>query len=191
MIRNLTRTRQLVTRVRVGVRFASQASASAQKVPVAEDALKPASLESPPSERVQDIASQITRLSLLETSQLVAVLKSQLGITDAMMAVPAAGSASVQQTAGAAASGGDADQKTAQPEAPKKTKFSLKLVKIDAAQKAKVIREIKNLIPNINLVEAKKFVESAPKVVRENISKEDCDKIKAALEAVGATVEVE
>ena len=54
-----------------------------------------------------------------------------------------------------------------------------------------MIREIKNILPNANLVEAKKFVESAPKLIRENVPKDEAEKIKKALEAVGAVVLME
>jgi large subunit ribosomal protein L7/L12 len=64
------------------------------------------------------------------------------------------------------------------------------LTKIDAAQKAKVIKEVKQVMPNMNLVEAKKFVENLPQTLKENVPKEDVEKLKKALEAVGAAVEV-
>ena len=67
----------------------------------------------------------------------------------------------------------------------------MKLEKFDAAAKAKIIKEIKALIPGANLVEAKKFVESVPKVIRENVPKEEAEKIKKTLEALGATVLLE
>ena len=72
-----------------------------------------------------------------------------------------------------------------------KTLFTVKLEKIDAASKAKIIKEIKGLLPGANLIEAKKFVEGAPKVIRENLSKEEAEKIKKTLEAVGATILLE
>lgn len=72
-----------------------------------------------------------------------------------------------------------------------KTEFTIRLEKIDIALKAKVIREIKNLIPGCNLVEAKKFVESVPKVIKESVPKEEAEKIKATLEGFGATVILE
>jgi large subunit ribosomal protein L7/L12 len=71
-----------------------------------------------------------------------------------------------------------------------KTEFNLKIEKVDAATKAKVIREVKNLA-GLNLVEAKKFVESVPKVLKESISKDEAEKLQKALEAVGATVVLE
>lgn len=73
-------------------------------------------------------------------------------------------------------------------EAPKeKTMFNLKLESFDAKSKPKIIKEVKNLL-GLSLVESKKFVESAPKVLKENVVKEDAEKIKAALEAVGGKV---
>ncbi|RKO83224.1 ribosomal protein L7/L12 [Blyttiomyces helicus] len=72
-----------------------------------------------------------------------------------------------------------------------KTEFTVKLEKFDAASKAKIIKEIKTLIPGASLVEAKKFVESVPKVIRENVPKDEAEKIKKLLEGLGATVSLE
>lgn len=69
-----------------------------------------------------------------------------------------------------------------------KTEFSVTLEKFDPASKAKVIREIKSILPSLNLVEAKAFVEGAPKLVKEKLKKEEAEKLKATLEAIGATV---
>lgn len=92
----------------------------------------------------------------------------------------------------ASAAGGEAPAAAVEEEKPvAKSEFTVKLEKIDAAQKAKVIREIKNIITGCNLVEAKKFVESAPKVVKENVPKEEAEKMKKLLESVGATVVLE
>ena len=66
--------------------------------------------------------------------------------------------------------------------------FKVTLEKFDAAAKAKIIKEVKGLLPGANLVEAKKFVESVPKVIREDVSKEEAEKMKKTLEALGATV---
>lgn len=71
---------------------------------------------------------------------------------------------------------------------PPKTEFRLVLEKFDPTCKAKVIREIKQLLPQLNLVEAKAFVESAPKVIMEKVKKEDGEKIKKTLEELGATI---
>lgn len=93
----------------------------------------------------------------------------------------------VAAAAPAAAAAEDAPQEKAE----EKTLFTVKLEKIDTASKAKIIKEIKGLLPGANLIEAKKFVEGAPKVIRENLSKEEAEKIKKTLEAVGATILLE
>lgn len=65
------------------------------------------------------------------------------------------------------------------------------MTKIDAAQKAKVIKEVKGVMPNMNLVEAKKFVENLPQTLKSNVPKDEVEKLQKALEAVGAAVEVQ
>ncbi|CAO3664788.1 hypothetical protein G6F70_006016 [Rhizopus microsporus] len=130
--------------------------------------------------KITAIVDQIEGLTLLQTSELVAQLKTRLNIQDIAMpvAMPTAGS-------GAAPAAPAEEEKPAE-----KTEFNIKIDKVDAAAKAKVIREVKNLA-GLNLVEAKKFVESVPKVLKENVPKEEAEKLKKALEAVGATVNLE
>lgn len=72
-----------------------------------------------------------------------------------------------------------------------KTIFTLRLESFDAAAKAKVIREVKSIVPNMNLMEAKKFAESVPQVLKENVPKEEAEKLKAAFEALGAKIVME
>lgn len=87
--------------------------------------------------------------------------------------------------------GGAAAAAPAEEEKPaEKTEFSIKIEKVDAATKAKVIREVKNLA-GLSLVDAKKFVESVPKVLKETVPKDEAEKLKKALESVGATVTLE
>jgi large subunit ribosomal protein L7/L12 len=71
-----------------------------------------------------------------------------------------------------------------------KTLFNLKLESFEAGSKPKVIKEIKNLL-NLSLVDSKKFVESAPKLMKEGVPKEDAQKIVDALKALGAVVVME
>ncbi|KAJ2016286.1 54S ribosomal protein L12, mitochondrial [Coemansia sp. S680] len=134
------------------------------------------------SAKVTSIVDKVAELTLLETSQLVEALKAKFNITEAVQVVSGAGASS----GGAAAAEAPVEEKPVE-----KTEFKVKLEKIDAAQKAKVIREIKNLIPDMNLVAAKKFVESAPKVIKDSVPKDEAEKIKKALEAVGATIVLE
>ncbi|TPX67923.1 hypothetical protein SpCBS45565_g03471 [Spizellomyces sp. 'palustris'] len=132
--------------------------------------------------KITKIVDQIATLTLLETAGLVSSLKARLNIQD--IAMPVAVPASAGNAAAAAAP--VAEEKPAE-----KTEFKVKLEKFDAASKAKIIKEIKGMIPGANLVEAKKFVESVPKVIRENVNKEDAEKMKKTLEALGATVILE
>lgn len=78
----------------------------------------------------------------------------------------------------------------AAPAAAEKTLFTLKLQGIDGASKAKVIKEVKGLL-GLSLVDSKKFVESAPKMMKENVPKEDAEKIIATMKEIGATVVME
>ena len=74
------------------------------------------------------------------------------------------------------------------PPPREKTEFDVVLIG-DGGKKINVIKEVR-AITGLGLTEAKTLVESAPKAVKEGISKADADKIKAQLEAAGATVEL-
>ena len=78
----------------------------------------------------------------------------------------------------------------AAPAAAEKTLFTLQLQEFDASAKAKVIKEVKSLL-GLSLVESKKFVESAPKMMKENVTKEDAEKIIATMKDLGAKVTME
>lgn len=65
------------------------------------------------------------------------------------------------------------------------------MVKFDDKQKVALIKEIKSLFEGMNLVQAKKFVESCPTVVKEDLSKEDAEKMKESLTKIGAVIEIE
>jgi large subunit ribosomal protein L7/L12 len=66
----------------------------------------------------------------------------------------------------------------------------VKLKSFDAGAKAKVIKEVKNLL-GLSLVESKKFVESAPKTMKENVPKDEADKILATMKELGAVVDID
>ncbi|KAG1756040.1 ribosomal protein L7/L12 C-terminal domain-containing protein [Suillus lakei] len=136
----------------------------------------------PPSDpKIGRIVDDISGLTLLQAADLVTLLKSRLNIQE--IAMPAAS---------AAAPAAAAVEEAAVEEKPKeKTIFNLKLESFDAAAKPKIIREVKALIPNLTLIDAKKFVESVPQVLKENMPKEDADKLKAVLEKLGAVVVLE
>lgn len=98
------------------------------------------------------------------------------------------GFAAAAPAAAAPAAAEEAEEEA--PAAAEKSLFTLKLQAFDAAAKAKVIKEIKSLL-GLSLVDSKKFVESAPKMMKENVAKDEAEKIIAAMKELGATVVME
>lgn len=90
----------------------------------------------------------------------------------------------------AAPAAAPAEEEEAAPAAQEKTLFNLKLEKFDTASKPKVIKEIKSML-GLSLVDSKKFVESAPKMMKEGVPKEEAEKIVETLKAIGATAVME
>jgi large subunit ribosomal protein L7/L12 len=76
------------------------------------------------------------------------------------------------------------------PKVEEKTLFNLKLQSFDGTSKPKVIKEIKQLL-GLSLVDSKKFVESAPKMMKEAVPKEEGEKIVEMMKALGAVVAME
>ena len=131
------------------------------------------------SERVEAVYSTLINMRLSEVNQLVEKLKSNFNI--------------VSIASSATAAPGPSSSTSATPVAQKeaKTEYNVILQKIDASNKAKIIREIKVLLPSLNLVEAKNFVESAPKLIKDKVKQEEANSIKTTLEALGAHVSLE
>ncbi|KAF3483507.1 50S ribosomal protein L12 [Arthroderma uncinatum] len=132
----------------------------------------------PTSEKITKIVDQISQLTLLETADLVASLKTRLNIPDLPVGGFAAGP-------GGPAPAAAVEEEEAAPAAQEKTLFNLKLESFDAGSKAKIIKEVKSML-GLSLVESKKFVESVPKVIKESVPKEEAEKIVATLKALGA-----
>jgi large subunit ribosomal protein L7/L12 len=121
---------------------------------------------------VADIIEQIDKLTVLELADLVKQLEEKYGVSAA---------APVAMVAAPAAAGGAA---------PAEEKTSFDVILADAgAEKIKVIKAVRE-ITNLGLTEAKAFVESAPKPVKEGVAKDEAEKIKAKLEEAGAKVEI-
>ncbi|KAI9574513.1 ribosomal protein L7/L12 C-terminal domain-containing protein [Boletus coccyginus] len=142
----------------------------------------PSSAAPPVDPRIGRIVDDISGLTLLQAADLVSLLKSRLNIQE--IALP---SASVPAPAAAA----PAEEAAAEEKPKEKTIFNVMLNSFDATAKPKIIREVKALVPNLTLIDAKRFVESVPKVLKENLSKEDADKLKSTFEALGAVVVLE
>ncbi|KKK19210.1 hypothetical protein P175DRAFT_0449435 [Aspergillus ochraceoroseus IBT 24754] len=135
----------------------------------------------PVNPKITQIVDQISQLNLLETADLVASLKSRLNIPD----LPVGGFAMAPGAGAGGAAAAPVEEEEAAPPAQEKTLFNLKLEAVDAASKAKVIKEVKTLL-GLSLVDSKKFVESVPKVLKESVPKEEAEKIIETLKAVGA-----
>ncbi|KAI9807775.1 MAG: hypothetical protein M1825_005080 [Sarcosagium campestre] len=136
--------------------------------------------------KISPIVDQISQLTLLETADLISTLKTRLNIPDAPLAF--AGGAA--PGAGGAAAAAAAPEEDEAPAAQEKTLFTLKLSSFEATAKPKIIKEIKGML-GLSLVDSKKFVEAAPKVMREGVPKEEAEKIVASLKALGGVVVME
>jgi large subunit ribosomal protein L7/L12 len=118
------------------------------------------------------LVDQLSELTVLEAAELSKLLEEKWGVSAAAaVAAPAAG-------------GGGA----AAPAAEEKTEFDVILTG-DGGKKINVIKEVRALT-GLGLTEAKSLVESAPKAVKEGVSKDEAEKVKKQLEEAGATVEL-
>ena len=115
------------------------------------------------------LVTELSGKTVLEIAELVKMLEEKWGVSAAVAAAPAAGGA------GAAA-------------VEEKTAFDV-VLKEAGANKINVIKEVRALT-GLGLAEAKALVEGAPKTVKEGVTKEDSEKMKKALEAAGAKVEI-
>jgi len=119
----------------------------------------------------EDVLNWVRQASMLELSQLVKAIEEEFGVTAAapMMAMAAAAPA-------------------AAAEEVVQTEFDVVLASV-GQQKIQVIRVVRE-ITALGLKEAKDLVDGAPKPVKEKVSREEADQLKARLEEVGATVEI-
>ena len=121
---------------------------------------------------LKDFAEQLVSLSVKDVNELATILKDEYGIEPAAAAVAVAG-----PTAGGGDAGGD-DQ----------TEFDVVLTAAGGAKLA-VVKLVKELT-GLGLKEAKAIVDSAPKAVKEGVSKDEAEALKAQLEEAGAEVEL-
>jgi len=126
------------------------------------------------SSAIDDIMNAVKKMNVLELSELVKALEEEFGVTAAApMAI-------------AAPAGGAPAEAAAEVE--EKTEFNV-ILKDFGANKINVIKAVRELTA-LGLKESKDLVESAPKPIREGVSKEDAASMKDKLEAAGATVEI-
>ena len=119
----------------------------------------------------QEILEAIESMTLLQVKELVDEMKEKFGVTGAIA------------VAGGAAAGAAA--------APAEEQTEFDAILVDAgSEKIKVIKAVREVVSGLGLKEAKEFVESAPKTIKEGVSKEEAEKIAEQFKAVGATVEI-
>ncbi|HMY84610.1 MAG TPA: 50S ribosomal protein L7/L12 [Saprospiraceae bacterium] len=123
---------------------------------------------------LKSFAEQLVNLTVKEVNELAAILKEEYGIEPAAAAVAVAGPV-------AGGGGGEAA-------AAVQTEFDV-ILKSAGANKLAVVKEVKNLL-NLGLKEAKDIVDAAPAPLKNGVSKDEADSIKAALDAAGAEVEI-
>jgi large subunit ribosomal protein L7/L12 len=121
---------------------------------------------------LEKIVDELSSLTVLEAAELAKLLEEKWGVS-------AAAAVAVAAAPGAAAAAAPVEEKT---------EFTVVLAAA-GDKKIEVIKEVR-AITSLGLKEAKDLVEGAPKPVKEGVSKEEAEKIKAALEKVGAKVEL-
>jgi large subunit ribosomal protein L7/L12 len=127
------------------------------------------------SEKTTKLIEEIKNLTVLELSDLIKSLEEEFGVSAA---------APVTVAAAPAASGNGAA-----PEEEEKTEFNVVLKEV-GPEKIKVIKVVRE-VTGLGLKEAKDLVDGAPKVVKENVSKDEAASIEAKFKEVGAAVSIE
>ena len=122
------------------------------------------------SEKITALIEEVKALTVLELSELVKALEEEFGVSAAAMAAPAAGAAAAEAV-------------------EEKTEFDVVLAGFDAAAKIKVIKVVRE-VTGLGLAEAKAAVEGTPKTLKEAVSKDEAEALKAKLEEVGTKVEL-
>lgn len=122
------------------------------------------------SEKFQDLVSKIESLSVVELAELTKILENKFGVSANVMtsAAPAAATEAVVE---------------------EKTSWNV-LLKDAGSQKIQVIKALREVL-GLGLQEVKAMTDSAPKVVKEGLNKNDAEDLKKKLEAAGATVELQ
>lgn len=127
------------------------------------------------SDKLEKIAKEIERLTVIELAELSKYLEEKFGVS----AMPVAAAAAPAASASAEAS---ADKE-------EKTSFTVNLT--DAgANKLAVIKAVREILPNLGLMDAKKLVESAPKELLANVKKDQAEEAKKKIEAAGGKVDL-
>ncbi len=122
------------------------------------------------SEKILNLIEEIKNMTVLELSELVKAIEEEFGVTAAAPMAAVAGPAA------------------AEAPAEEQTEFNVILAAV-GAEKIKVIKVVRE-ITGLGLKEAKDLVDGAPKPVKEGVSKQEAEELKAKLEEVGAGIEI-
>jgi large subunit ribosomal protein L7/L12 len=122
---------------------------------------------------IQKLIDEISKLTILEVSELVKAMEEKFGVSAAPVAVAAA-----------SATGGRAEEKKEE-----QTSFDV-ILKAGGANKISVIKAVRELVPTLGLKEAKDLVEAGNKEVLNGVNKEKAEEAKKKLTEAGATVEL-
>ena len=125
------------------------------------------------SEKITALIEEVKNLTVLELSELVHALEDEFGVS---AAAPAAVAVAAAPAAAAEA-------------VEEKTEFDVVMTSF-GAEKIKVIKAVREVVSGLGLAEAKALVEGIPAKIKEGVSKEEAESVKAALEAAGAAVEI-
>ena len=119
----------------------------------------------------QEIISAVESMTVLELASLVKAMEEKFGVSAAAPVAMAAGPAAVAEVV------------------EEKTEFDV-VLKDAGPEKIKVIKVVREVIAGLGLKEAKDLVEAAPKTIKEAVSKDEAEKIKAKFAEVGAVIEI-
>lgn len=131
------------------------------------------------SSKLEKIAKEIEGLTALELSELASYLEEKLGVSG--MPIVASQMTSNQPSQPTTAS--------SQPTQEEKSTFTVILKEV-GANKLGVIKAVREILPNLGLLDAKKLVESAPKEILKDVKKEAAEEAKKKIEAAGGKVEL-
>ena len=119
----------------------------------------------------EEIISAIESMTILELADLVKAMEEKFGVSAAAPVAVAAGPAAAAEAA------------------EEKTEFDVVLKDV-GAEKIKVIKVVREVLPELGLKEATALVDEAPKTIKENVAKEAAEEIKKKFAEVGATIEI-
>ena len=125
------------------------------------------------SEKLEKLAKEIESLTLTEMADLVKYLEEKFGISGMPMITAPATASNVSE----------------QKSTEEKTTFTVVLTEV-GANKLAVIKAVREILPNLGLIDAKKLVESAPKELLTDVKKEAAEEAKKKIEAAGGKVEL-